>query len=1220
MCRLIALMLFAWPAAFASQQSIVLSGTSGSLTIPSGPPFNAMGSMRMEMRIHNMNPGPGSYNYIFGVIGPNGAGYGFMFQNGQLCITSADHTGGGIICLANQATIYPDVVVRYQRDLVNSLISFDAFDYQSGNLLTSQTLTMNQPQGNLALQSTGFFVRNSSVIADLAWIKWYSTLVPVGSPRPAQSVQADLGDWEFEDGSLNNQGTGEYAVSLSISSVSFVTTPTYPPTCNAGKPTSFRAGLPAQLDGTASMSGDESGLSYFWQQVSTAYANLPDIGLQRLRWSSHTVPGPTVTGLVFGPADFQLTVTQSDGQSSTCSVNDGAVATDGNSTVIVATRNSVLDNAIATLIGPMVQYGKNAWLFYDQSAYWAAINRIADMDVVGDFFDYWDVPGSGTVSVTTGSGLITGTGTHFTSDFCQGPNNPSVPQSSATLILWYQTGRVFGGVPETGRVKIWIGSCQSDTQMTMIDGRTAGQTCCGMTVWRGNGSSFPDQTGLALNYAITANNGTWDNNYSPGPANFYDNVQAYYALYYRSGIDIFLAAARKFADRFWTCPQVDRGMAYTYPGGTPFAGPGRGNSMSGLILRALDTGDGHPDMWAGLHLEFQYNDVAHLQSWAYYLNLYKQIGIVDPREWGYIEAETAYCALYDQDPSADAPGGITWQQYCRNAITNAFSSTPGTGVWPVSLDPALKGWVQFSNNRSSLGISANSSSDTTVHFYQSMVNLTNGSTTVSCVGTNCGFSPTDFLGYGASTELSPGNFTPCTMGASNPQCVPFPVLFYVGSPQPWSQPHDSTYTDGVAYCYPNPCTYVDANHFSLDRPYQGTTGPHGWIMGIWPKIASITVTNGGGGYSSSPTVTMTDSSGMGSEATAKATVSNGVITGITVTNGGYDYLSPVVTISDSTGSGASAVATIGAQGDSSNGNMAGFGVTTYMEGILGWAFWLSGKAMACGANGNPPSCSETIAAQANGYSVLAGELQLNYGIIPSPMAAASYFGGYPACSSPPTAANYICTHGEATVPAREIQADGYRGMAAAYSLESDPAMEAAMASAMDNWFAGMWAKNGIGTPPLNSPDGSWENGFDATGCAVNSAWQAPKATSIYTNCPAGQAYWITTSPSGQNKYFGQMFGISDMATWPVTRVGGILPVSEVILYVSGRISNVAGAARIQVTVTEPTGVVDPPVVCSASPCGVSVNQTIGNPMIQVSYLDRNGRVVSAGEPFPVDVN
>src|ERR1051326_9385342 len=93
-----------------------------------------------------------------------------------------------------------------------------------------------------------------------------------------------------------------------------------PPRCDPGKPQSFRAGSPVQLDGSRSQPGDGSRLSYSWQQIPSELADIP---MQRLRWSSPEVPQPVVTGTVAGPLNFQLTVTQGDGQQSTCAVHDG---------------------------------------------------------------------------------------------------------------------------------------------------------------------------------------------------------------------------------------------------------------------------------------------------------------------------------------------------------------------------------------------------------------------------------------------------------------------------------------------------------------------------------------------------------------------------------------------------------------------------------------------------------------------------------------------------------------------------------------------------------------------------------------------------------------------------------------------------------------------------------------------------------------------------------
>jgi FtsP/CotA-like multicopper oxidase with cupredoxin domain len=73
-------------------------------------------------------------------------------------------------------------------------------------------------------------------------------------------------------------------------------------------------------------------------------------------------------------------------------------------------------------------------------------------------------------------------------------------------------------------------------------------------------------------------------------------------------------------------------------------------------------------------------------------------------------------------------------------------------------------------------------------------------------------------------------------------------------------------------------------------------------------VSRITVTNGGTGYTSVPTVTVT---GVGTGAIAKATISGGVVTGITMVTVGSGYTSvPTVTISRGGGTGATATATI----------------------------------------------------------------------------------------------------------------------------------------------------------------------------------------------------------------------------------------------------------------------------------------------------------------------
>ena len=94
-----------------------------------------------------------------------------------------------------------------------------------------------------------------------------------------------------------------------------------------------------------------------------------------------------------------------------------------------------------------------------------------------------------------------------------------------------------------------------------------------------------------------------------------------------------------------------------------------------------------------------------------------------------------------------------------------------------------------------------------------------------------------------------------------------------------------------------------------------------YIPSFYRYVSSITLTAGGSGYNSAPTVTITGGDGTG--ATATATIFNGAVTGFVITNKGTGYLSaPVVTItphaSDTSATGATGTAVLdAAQGASS---------------------------------------------------------------------------------------------------------------------------------------------------------------------------------------------------------------------------------------------------------------------------------------------------------------
>jgi hypothetical protein len=81
------------------------------------------------------------------------------------------------------------------------------------------------------------------------------------------------------------------------------------------------------------------------------------------------------------------------------------------------------------------------------------------------------------------------------------------------------------------------------------------------------------------------------------------------------------------------------------------------------------------------------------------------------------------------------------------------------------------------------------------------------------------------------------------------------------------------------------------------------------IFSTSPNVASITLTNGGSNYTSTPTVVISGGGGTGAMATAKVT--NGKINAITVTNGGSGYTStPVISFTGGGGTGAAATSTL----------------------------------------------------------------------------------------------------------------------------------------------------------------------------------------------------------------------------------------------------------------------------------------------------------------------
>ena len=752
---------------WAYSSLVVGSGVSGVLKVPAVAPFTSLGDYRVEFRIHDWSM-PANANIPIISWGSSYTGRRFLelslTKYGEICAGDYVDSTADLTC-ANISE-YNDVIVRIQRfgNLPSNQYGPGSFllearsiggntpipSYCGSNVPTRPyACTIKTP--NTADWSTmpGYIGNpNSSASFSLAWLKWFSTTVPPGSTFSQESTAADLADWRFEN-SPGNTGTGGYAATIGsfTRSPAYGATPSYSPGCVAGAQQVFRAGYPAQLDGTGSypLNGGSS-LSFFWQEIS---------GPTQVRWIGQTLSQPTVSRTAFGSYVFQLTVTDSTGQSSTCTVKDGFVATDDNNVVI--TGNPAAD----TLLGPMVRYGANPWPWFDD-------RHKADADLQASVLDtyfapFWETPLAGTVEVTADSPVVMGYGTTFTTTFCQGPGAPTTPKKygggNIRMLVRYPDSSLEG----LGVRGFAVASCESDTQLTLADKWYPDVADC-----HGGRCSYSAN-------AMESLSGAWD--YNIAPANFYDAVAAFYSLYYRTGVDDYRGAARKLADRFWKY-RLDSGtscrLTWPYPPDScPYP---RNISLLGMVLRAMD---GRPDMWPGLERMFTY--------YIGLLNIEANKTVLgDIRESAYRIAMVSYCAMYDPD--------ATYRANCKAALSNDLIK-----YWNVQKSPDGS-WQQ-------MFYTANSWTPTTT------VSLTNGSTSVVGNGTQW-----------AST-VNGGH-----------------IVFTPSSAQPLNQEgQESTYYT---------ITYLDGTHLTLDRPYRGTTGTHGWIIsntgavgwGAQPFIESVLAT------------------------------------------------------------------------------------------------------------------------------------------------------------------------------------------------------------------------------------------------------------------------------------------------------------------------------------------------------------------------------------------
>jgi hypothetical protein len=382
--------LMAAPICPGAQSVVLNGGAQASGPFPNNPMFTSIGAIRMEFRLHGFTPPTDYYGWIFQF----GQFYARFYQS-SLILNMVDNND--VNAYNNlDLTGRTDVLVRFQRDQVNDRITLEVWNAVDGGgyIYVVYPLAAFNPV-NVAGTPMAFGAPTTST--DLAYLRMYSTVVPLNSPPPSRT-NGNLADWEFE-GNLNDQsGKG---INLSAN-VSYIATPSYPINVSFAQFGAQRVWNPNQgpiaLDGSATYSSvDNPTYTYSWSQAGGQGSG-----------SFSTPTGVTTNFTAYLPGDYQIDLTAGDGVTTNSLVVDvGAVITSTQG--IVQTGNPEMDIAL----GPLSMWGTSPWPWYD-------FTEMADADSLYTLVTtpptYGQTALSGTITAVNGSATVTGVGTNFYKD------------------------------------------------------------------------------------------------------------------------------------------------------------------------------------------------------------------------------------------------------------------------------------------------------------------------------------------------------------------------------------------------------------------------------------------------------------------------------------------------------------------------------------------------------------------------------------------------------------------------------------------------------------------------------------------------------------------------------------------------------------------------------------------------------------------------------------
>ena len=595
--------IFFLPVFCLASQS--LQSGSGTAHLPNSAPWTNLAAWRVEFRLHDFHFDSGD-QLIFG-----SRSYALRMAPGNVVLLTSWPDGSAACGLEVRGR--SDVVFRFQRDAAHTRLTAEAWNAADGGGYFQTTC----PLSTVGVANDGDSdIAAGSLKGSLAYLRFYHSIVALGTP-PGNRGDADLLDYEFEDAGKDLA----HRIHLHLKSAVYSSTPVYAPAAVFAQfpaTRTFAAGAEGiALDGSWSFTAtDGATLSYAWTQAGgPSSGTFSDPAKAATRFST-AVPGTYV---------LQLTVTDNLGKSGSRKIKFGAVPVAAGGLI------QVPNPAISRVLGPLSMSGSSPWPWYD-------VTERADAEALMPYQTVYPAAGTrltGTATVASVNGNIyappsvSGSGTRFTKELKAG---------DGIAFSW----RTPDGLE--GEWRATVTGIADDAHLSLDAA--------------GNPHPFPF-TNVAASRIVRSQYTFWGDSQAVSTNwNYYDNVLALYRLYYRTGIDDYLNAARTLADG-WYHYATDHGYSILYP---------RYAALQGLILRALD---GRPEYWKGILYQMNYPI-----GWT---DQFRQTAPlpgnskIEPRETGYALGWGALIA----EVSPDAAVRAHWCSAIANAVTN---------VWPYVQD------------------------------------------------------------------------------------------------------------------------------------------------------------------------------------------------------------------------------------------------------------------------------------------------------------------------------------------------------------------------------------------------------------------------------------------------------------------------------------------------------------------------------------------------------